>query len=109
MENKNNLPTKRQSQQIVSVTLPNDAIIRAVYQFNQLRAYSLTEIEMMEWARSIERLLPDLDIDALNFLIDKMKTGEMEYDKAVGIQNIFNGMKKIEKTESGYKILKAIW
>lgn len=80
-----------------------------MYQFNQLRAFSLTEIEMVEWARSIERLTVDLDMDALNFVIDQMKCGNMEYDKTIGIQNIFNALKRIEKTETGYKILRAIW
>lgn len=89
--------------------LPDNRIVKAVYQFNQLRAYSLTEIEIMEWARSIERLVPDLDVDALNFAIDCMKTGEIDFDMKSGIQNIFEALKKVEKTSTGYKILKAIW
>ena len=91
------------------VTLPADSLVKAVYQFNQLRAFSLTQIEILEWARSIERLQPDIDVNQLMFVIDQMKVGNLEYDKTIGIQNIFKGLKMTEKTKDGYKILRAIW
>jgi hypothetical protein len=108
MEN-NNKPTIQKTAPTDLVTLPADSLVKAVYQFNQLRAFSLTQIEVLEWARSIERLHPNVDINQLMFVIDQMKVGNLEYDKTIGIQNIFKGLKMTEKTKDGFKVLRALW
>jgi hypothetical protein len=89
--------------------LPDGRVIKAVYQFNQLRAFSLTDIEIVEWAASIARLLPELNPSALEFMVDKMKIGEIQFDKTLGIQNIFNGLKQVTFENGEYKVLRLIW
>lgn len=67
-------------------------------------------MEIVEWADSIQRLVPDLDLEALEFMIDNMKTGEIAFDKSAGIQNIFMGLKMVTRDDDGkLKVLKAIW
>ena len=89
--------------------LPNEGILKAVYQFNQLRSFSLSKVEIIEWAQSIQRLCPDLDLDKLNFVIDRMKLGEISYDQKEGIQNIFRGLNMVTVENGKFKVLKAIW
>lgn len=69
----------------------------------------MTAIEIVEWADSIQRLMPDWDQGALDFMIDKMKLGEIPYDRNIGIQNIFNGMKQVIFENGEYKVLKMVW
>lgn len=67
-------------------------------------------MEIAEWADSLQRLLPDIDLEAMEFMIDNMKKGEIAYDKNAGIQNIFMGLKMVTRDEEGkLKVLKAIW
>ncbi len=77
----------------------------ALTTFNQLRSFKLDIIEMLEWKDTIIKLLPKLEIPALVYAIDKMILGELPYDRNEGIQNIFNALKKIEKTQTGFRIM----
>jgi hypothetical protein len=95
--------------QIVQLGSEEKRICAILNTYNQLRPYKLDAVEVLEWKDSIIKLVKDLDIDALEFLVDKMIAGEMDYDRDKGIQNIFLGLKKVEKTETGYKILRSIW
>ncbi len=90
--------------------LPAERLIKAVYQFNQLRAFSLTDVEILEWARSIERLRPHLDIEHMEYSIDAMKQGNIEYDNTKGIQNIFNAIAQVCKNDDGtFRVLRAVF
>src|SRR5688572_17935405 len=107
---KNQLQKTAPTNSAILPAVPAERIVKAVYQFNQLRAFSLTQVEMLEWARSIERLCPALDVDALNFVIDQLKLAELPYDNTKGIQNILMWLPKVRKNEDGtFKILKSIW
>jgi len=72
-----------------------------------LRSFPLSEIEILEWARVIENA--NVEPGALEFVILKMQTCEMEYNEREGIQNIFRNLRLVKKTETGYEILKPIW
>ena len=92
-------------------TLPEwfKELCKIIAHVNQLRSYPLTAIEIAEWSRSMKQLFPDLDYDALMFLISEMKAGRAEYDDRLGIRNLTMGMGGVEKTINGYRILKTIW
>lgn len=102
---KNELET--QGQQNGIATLPDSSFQKAVFKFSMLRAYPLSEIEILEWARVIQNA--NVDIGTLEFVILKMQTCEMEYNEKEGIRNIFRNLRLVKKTETGYEILKPIW
>jgi len=101
---------KSESRSIV-LTDRDEAICRVLNKFNQLRSFRLDPIEILEWKDSLNRLIGEkLDTKALDFAIDKMMTGEIEYDKNKGIQNIFDALKQVAKKENGeYKIKTFVW
>ena len=67
-------------------------------------------IEVLEWKDSLMEILGDnLDPDAIEFVILKMMTGQLDYDKNLGIQNIFSGLKQIRKTTKGYEVINTFY
>lgn len=76
--------------------------------FNQLRDYKLSDIEILEWKDTILRLLPEAEPQAIQFVIERLMTGEIEYKKDEGIRNIFRGLDHIEKEGDKY-IVKRIY
>lgn len=79
-------------------------IARTVYEFNKLRSFKLSTVEILEWKDSILKLMPDIDANKLMFVIEKMMDGTLEYDHNLGIQNIFRGLKKVELFEGTYRV-----
>lgn len=79
-------------------------ICAALHRMNQLRSYKLGVIEILEWKDSILKLLPEVNISAIDFVIDKLITGELDYDANIGIKNITIGLNKIEKNEGSYRV-----
>ena len=88
-------------------TLPDSALQKVVFKFSMLRAFPLSEIEILEWARVIQNA--NVELGMLEFVILKMQTCEMDYNEREGIQNIFRNLRLVKKTETGYEILKPIW
>lgn len=72
-------------------------IATAIFHINQLVAYPLSDSQIEQWAKSINRLLPELLVDDLEKLMDLMKIGEIEYDQKQGIQNIFLGLRRVKE------------
>lgn len=64
---------------------------------NELSAFPLNTEQISDWAKSINELSPELELGKLKLVIDKMKMGEIEYDKGLGIQNIFLGLKSLTR------------
>jgi len=69
-------------------------IAQQVYHVNQLRNYPLSVTDIEDWARSIDDLYPELEVNDLKEVILKFKKDEYIYDPSKGIQNIVNGLKK---------------
>jgi hypothetical protein len=80
----------------------NPELYNVVVHVNQLTAFPLSGDQVEDWCRSLQHLIPDLDFDALVFLINEMKKGNYQYDNALGIQNITIGLKHVRKTSNGY-------
>jgi len=90
--------------------LPNERerkVCECLHLFNQLRAFKLDSVEILEWKDTIFRKVPDLDIAKLEFAIDGMMDEQIPYDKDKGIQNIFRALERVTETPTGLKILKA--
>ena len=70
-----------------------------------LKAVPLAPPEILEWAKTIERLLPGLDALMLCWLVEQMMTGKHPYDKNAGIQNLIHPIAngRIERTKTGYE------
>lgn len=82
-----------------------------LHKYSQLRSFPLNLKEILEWKDSLIEILGEsLDVDALNFAVVKMLSEQIEYDKGKGIQNIFNALKQVIKTEDGkYKVRDFTW
>lgn len=89
---------------IAGMTPHERAICDVLNTFNQLRSFKLEPMEIIYWKDSIVKLIPDVDTGALEFVVDQMIVGGLEYDTKLGIQNIFNGLKRVRKTETGYAV-----
>lgn len=68
------------------------AICKELYHVNQLTPFPVSDDRIVEWAKSIEEILPQLDINHLRELFVDFKLGKISYDKNDGIQNIFMGL-----------------
>lgn len=75
-----------------------------VVEVNNLTAFPMTGDQVEVWAKDLVRLIPNLDLGALAFLIDQMKLGLYDYDKNLGIQNLTVGLTHVKKTQDGYRI-----
>jgi hypothetical protein len=64
---------------------------------NMLAPFPLNDLQIEDWSKTINRLMPDLKITDLNQVLDNMIIGKVEYDNRKGIQNIFNGLASIER------------
>ena len=102
---KNGLQTSGQANALA--TLPKGELQKAVFKFSMLRAFPLSEIDILEWARVLENA--NIETEAVEFVILKMQTCEMEYNDREGIQNIFRNLRLVKKTEKGFEILKDQW
>lgn len=84
-------------------------IAKIILYVNNLVQFKVSGDEFIYWAKQIDRIAPDLDLKALQFLMDAFATEAIVYDHSKGIQNIFNGLKCVEKSEEGYKIIRRSW
>ena len=67
---------------------------KGLYHLNQLTSFPISDDSIIEWSKSIDEILPELELKDLTDLIKDFKTGFIEYDNRLGIQNIFNGLRK---------------
>lgn len=78
-----------------------------IHRYNQLRAYPLSQKEILEWKDSFVKLsgkdLAEL-AEKLDFVIDKMIVGEIDNDPKHGIKNLFEGLKEVQGELGKYKI-----
>lgn len=85
-----------------SLTNKQNEIGLAIYHVNQLTNFPIPDERISEWARSIDEICPNLEIEDLKSVIDDFKIGELEYNHREGVQNIFFGL----KTNFGGKYIK---
>jgi len=65
----------------------------------------MSAAQVIRMAADVDRLVPEIDIHALAFLIDCWMREEVVYDKNKGVQNVLTGIRRIQKLEGGgYKV-----
>jgi hypothetical protein len=55
--------------------------------------YPLKDDSIQEWAESINESLPGLEVEELREVMEKFKTGELDFDPRLMIRNIFIGLR----------------
>jgi len=76
---------------------------------NDLTPYELPGQKIESWARDVLQVYPNIDLEMISFMILCFKTEQLIWDDRKGIQNIFNGLRRIEKTDNGYKLIRLIY
>ena len=107
MEGENQLPVPHQQQALSEVYNLDERvklIAKAIVDINQIVAYPMTAIGILEWAGTINRLMPGIDVGALAFLMDCFLTEKIVWDKNKGIQNILGSIGRVVKSNVGYEI-----
>lgn len=106
----NSLPAKRNQQ---AITLTHSAralrIGEKLTEVNMLIGFKMDGPEIMSWADDLDRLMSYEQLEKLPFILDCFKTNELNYDHNRGIRNIFDALPRVEKTETGFRVLKQIW
>lgn len=108
---------KRQTQGILST--PSNSvqklspkgvrILKVIVNVNDCVPFKLDLTDLSNWSQDLERLCSDSELHKLRFLMDCFKTDQIVWDQKKGIQNIFNGLKRINKNEKGeYEIMETI-
>lgn len=64
------------------------SIALLVVEVNMLISYPISDNHITDWTRTIDRLVPDLDLNVLGDILDQYKFDRLEWDKSKGIQNI---------------------
>jgi hypothetical protein len=73
-----------------------------VFHINQVVPYPLSDLQIADWAKSINELRPDVEPQKLKEVIDKMKLGQIEWNYRQGIQNIFRALETESDKEKDF-------
>ncbi len=104
------LPSKNNRQEITSI--PSDKVIRIsekLLEVNLLIGFKMDGEEILAWAKELDKLMTYEELEKLPFILDCFKRNELPFDNNQGIRNIFNALPMVTKTETGFKVLRAIW
>lgn len=104
------LGKNERGEHVVLVTPPDsvtDKVARVVWRINQLRRFPLKDEDIEDWSKTLVRLMPLEDLRKLEFVIDQMITGELDYNPDEGIKNLFRNVKAVIETDGKFEILKA--
>lgn len=94
---------------VVTLTKDQQELCNELSKINRLRDYKLTELELIAWVDSIYGILEVVHLPAIKFAIDKMISGEIEYDRNLGVKNIFEALKRIRRTDKGFEVKNFTW
>lgn len=85
---------------IHNLELPNKTndLCKSLVHFNQLTPYPYSDLQIVDWAKSVEELAPEITPEIIKSIIDGLKIGAIPFDSKLGIQNIFIGYKYFLKT-----------
>lgn len=81
-------------------------ICKAIKKYNQLKKFPLSDIEILEWKDSLLTIWPELDPEAIEFVVNKMIAQEIDCDGG-GIQNIVKGLKRLDVNQEGNYFVKT--
>jgi hypothetical protein len=90
------------------VSIRQKDIMKVIADVNMLQGFPIQFDELKVWSADIERL-SGASNDELIFLFDCFKTNELVWDRNMGIQNIFNGLKLVWGDNGVLKLRKTVW
>lgn len=102
MSNIEKYKPKELSQIVSELTDDENHICESLNKFNQLREFPLSALQILEWKDTILEARPNIDPEAIRFIVDKLITADLPYSKGEGILNIFRGLKLIDRNKEGY-------
>ncbi len=79
--------------QSINLTDKQLSIALLVVEVNMLIPYALTDTQIENWSRTIDRLMPDIDLKLFGDVLDEYKLDIREWDKTKGIQNILGALR----------------
>lgn len=82
-------------------------IVLPLVKINILTPFRIDDSIIEMWSMELNRLLPQMEIEELESLMDDFLKGDIEYDNKIGIQNIFKGL--IEKYPAKYYTPKMVY
>jgi hypothetical protein len=87
--------SQKKDNQYLELSSELTKIGQVIVHINQLTPFPYSDFQLIDWAKSINELTPELTPDILKKIIDKFKLGIYEFDSRAGIQNVFRGYKLI--------------
>lgn len=81
------------NQGLPSQTNKQIEIAKALYHLNQVTSFTIPDIRLAEWSRTLDNVFPELDIEDLKIVILDFQTCELQYNQSEGVQNVFFGLK----------------
>lgn len=67
----------------------------------------MNDADIEDWTKTLIRLMPLEDLRKLEYVVDMMITGELDYSPDEGIKNLFRNVKAVIETDGKFEILKA--
>ena len=83
-------------------------MLKTCGEINKLVAFELDLKQLIDWSLDIKRLMPDVEPEHVQFILDCYKLEKLVWDERKGIQNIFSALKLVAKNERGYYLRRAI-
>ena len=84
-------------------------LCQTVTKYNQLLAFKLDAEQVLDWKDSLIKTFGEVDIQRLDYALDKMISGEISFDKNLGIQNVIQAYKGVKKSNNEFRVKKFIW
>jgi hypothetical protein len=98
MEKRNLLPAQQTHVHLLTACKP---IAKELVRVNHLVGFPMSGEDIQEWSIQLYELVPNLDTSRLHFLLNEFAMDHIEWDKNKGIQNIFNGLKRVYLDDNG--------
>jgi len=89
------LAINSQQEKNLSIALNNKdkeiEIGKIIYGINLIIPYPLSDFQISDWAKCINKFIPNLKPTTLQKIVDLYVLGQLEFNSKIGIQNIFKG------------------
>lgn len=85
----------QRTQTHISKQAPGSVELSVVARIGMVRQYPMTKEETEAWTEMIFKLEPDITVDELKKIIEGFMTGKYEFDKELGIRNVFKALKRL--------------
>lgn len=70
---------------------------KIIVDVNLLFQYPLSVDQISDWSKRLNKTKPDMYLEDLKIAMDKLIVADVEFNPAIGIQNIFVALKSLER------------